>query len=255
MPVQTQITPEKSGVLAPLTRPAKKLLARFIRVLNRLYRRSAGGEDRPAFYDIDETLPCLRLLDKNYAAIREEMEGVLQYKDRIPRYHDLDQAETYISGTIDPEKDWKVFMLRSLAGTPEENQAKCPRTTALLCQLPNVYQAFFSILDPGKSIPAHCGTYLGYLRYHLGLRVPKDEPPRMRVKDQIHVWREGRSILFDDSLEHEVYNKSEDLRVVLIVDLLRPMPFHLHACNWTLTRMVRHSEEAKQSMARLKKFS
>jgi aspartyl/asparaginyl beta-hydroxylase (cupin superfamily) len=233
----------------------KGMLKRSVAVLNDRYRAAAGGQDRPAFYDIEKTYPCLRLLDENHAVIREEMEGVLRYKDRIPRYHDLYEVETYISGTIDPDKDWKVFMLRSLAGTPEANQAQCPRTTALLKKLPNVYQAFFSILDPGKSVPAHCGTYLGYLRYHLGLRVPRNNPPSMRVKDQIHTWEEGRSIVFDDSLEHEVYNKSDDLRVVLIVDLLRPMPFHLHACNWTLTRMVRHSEEAKQSMARLKKFS
>lgn len=250
-----QTAPEKSGALAPVTRPAKKLKARFVRLMNRLYRRSAGGDERPAFYDIDVTFPCLRLLDKNYSTIREEMEGVLRYKDRLPRPHELDGAETYISGTINPDKDWKVFLLRGLAGVPEANQAKCPQTTALLRQLPNVYSAFFSILDPGKSIPAHCGTYLGYLRYHLGLRVPKNNPPSMRVKDTIHVWEEGRSILFDDSLEHEVYNKSDDLRVVLIVDLLRPMPFHLHVCNWLLTRTWRYSEEAKQAMERFKKFS
>ena len=61
----------------------------------------------------------------------------------------------------------------------------------------------------------------------------------MRVKDQYHTWEEGRSILFDDSLNHEVYNISDDLRVVLIVDILRPLPFHLHATNWAVTRLFR----------------
>lgn len=224
--------------------------------LNGRYRKSAGGDNRPAFYDIDKTYPSLRILDKNYDVIRDEMEAVLAYKARIPRYHDIGAAETYISGTVDPDKDWKVFMLQCIMGAPKTNQAKCPRTTALIQQIPNVYQAFFSILDPGKSIPAHNGRYLGYLRYHLGLRVPKNNPPSMRVKDQIHTWEERRSILFDDSLNHEVYNKSDDLRVVLIVDVLRPMPLHLHAANWLFTRVLcRQSEEGKQALALIEKYS
>lgn len=224
--------------------------------LNGRYSRSAGGENRPAFYDIDKTYPSLRILDQNYDVIREEMEAVLAYKDRLPRYHDLDARETYISGTVDADKTWKVFMLQCIIGAPKNNQAKCPRTSALLQQIPNVYQAFFSILDPGKSIPAHCGTYRGYLRYHLGLRVPKNNPPSMRVKDQIITWEEGRSIFFDDSLNHEVYNKSDDLRVVLIVDVLRPMPLHLHAANWFFTRVLsRQSEEAKQALAKIDDYT
>lgn len=224
--------------------------------VNRWYYRSAGGESRPAFYNIDDTYRSLRELDGNYPVICEEVEAVLRNRDQLPRYHDLAKSEKYISGTIDADKNWKVFMLRSLIGTPEANQKKCPRTTALLEKIPNLYQAFFSILDPGKSIPAHCGTYLGYLRYHLGLVVPKNNPPSMRVKDQIHTWEEGGSILFDDSWEHEVYNKSDGLRVVLIVDFLRPMPAPLHATNWLLTHLVgRHSEESKQVMANIKKYS
>ena len=224
--------------------------------INRRYYRAAGGEARPAFYDIDATYPCLRVLDENYAVIRQEMQGVLGHKDRIPRYHDLAKSELYISGTIEPEKAWKVFMLHSMLGTPYANQAKCPLTTALLQKIPNVYQAFFSILDAGKSIPAHCGSYLGYLRYHLGLQVPKNNPPSMRVKDQIHTWEEGRSILFDDSWEHEVYNKSDEVRVVLIVDFLRPLPLHLHIANWAVTYvLMRHSEEGKQVMGQIQKYS
>jgi aspartyl/asparaginyl beta-hydroxylase (cupin superfamily) len=224
--------------------------------LNWRVSRHAGGARRPPFYDIDATYPSLRILDRAYPVIREEMEGVLHYKERIPRYHDLDRAESYIAGSEDPEKNWRVFMLWSMAGTPKANQARCPRTTALLRQIPNLYQAFFSILDAGKSIPAHSGSYFGYLRYHLGLRVPTSNPPTMRVKDQFHTWEAGRSILFDDSWNHEVVNRSDDIRVVFIVDVLRPMPFRLHAANWILTRLLmRHSEEARQVMANIKKYS
>jgi aspartyl/asparaginyl beta-hydroxylase (cupin superfamily) len=224
--------------------------------INRWYYRAAGGEHRRAFYDIDAICPALRTLDSGYAVIREEMETVLSHRDQLPRYHELARSEQRISGDVDPDKSWKVFMLRSVAGDPVANQAKCPRTTALLNAIPNVYQAFFSILDPGKSIPAHCGGYLGYLRYHLGLQVPENDPPSMRVKDQIHIWEEGKSIVFDDSWEHEVYNKSDGSRVVLIVDFLRPMPYLLHQANLLITRsLMRHSEEAKLVMANINKYS
>lgn len=227
-----------------------------IPTVNWRFKRAAGGDQRPAFYDIDKTYPAFRLLDRGYPVIREEMESVLNYKERIPRYHDLDRAEGYISGRKDADKSWRVFMLWSVAGTPTANQARCPRTTALLRKIPGLYQAFFSILDPAKSIPAHSGTYYGYLRYHLGLRVPKNNPPTMRVKDQFHTWEEGRSILFDDSWNHEVSNTSDDLRVVLIVDVLRPLPSSLHAANWVITRLLmRRSEEAKQVLANIKKYS
>jgi aspartyl/asparaginyl beta-hydroxylase (cupin superfamily) len=246
------------NVQAGLKRRVKNRVKKVLDLdrINRLYARAAGGENRPAFYNIDETYPSLRELDRNYPVIRQEVEAVLTERDRLPRYHDIAKREQYISGTIDADKNWKVFMLRSLAGTPEVNQSKCPQTTALLSKIPNLYQAFFSILDPGKSIPAHCGFYLGYLRYHLAVIVPRTNPPSMRVKDTVHTWAEGKSILFDDSWEHEVYNKSDDLRVVLIVDFLRPLPAHLHATNWLLTHLGgRHSEEARQLLANIRKFS
>ena len=222
--------------------------------INEKFYRAAGGESRQVFYDIDKTYPSLRVLDENYAVIRQELEGVLGKP--IPRYHEIARTEKYISGTVDPDKAWKVFMLRSMLGKPEANQARCPQTTALLKKIPGIYQAFFSILDPGKSIPAHAGDYLGYLRYHLGLRVPENNPPSMRVRDQYHTWEEGKSILFDDSWEHEVYNKSDGLRAVLIVDFFRPLPFSLHAVNWLITHLwMRGSEEGKLVMAQIKKYS
>jgi aspartyl/asparaginyl beta-hydroxylase (cupin superfamily) len=114
---------------------------------------------------------------------------------------------------------------------PAANRAKCPRTSALLDEIPGLFQAFFSILEGGKSVPAHYGPYRGYLRYHLGLVVPKTNPPTLRIKDQHHTWREGESILFDDSWDHEVINNATEDRVVLIVDIRRPMPLPFAAVN------------------------
>ncbi|CAN0439772.1 unnamed protein product, partial [Phaeothamnion confervicola] len=168
------------------------------RRINWMFARQAGGLQRPAFFDIDQTYPALRVLDRSKDAIREELEGVLRERENIPRYHEVSKAETYISATVDPEKSWRVFMLSTVDGAVPANAAKCPRTVAALQQVPNLLGAFFSILDAGKSIPAHDGPYTGYLRYHLALKVPAENPPTLRVKDQFHTWSEGNSILFDD---------------------------------------------------------
>jgi aspartyl/asparaginyl beta-hydroxylase (cupin superfamily) len=94
-----------------------------------------------------------------------------------------------------------------------------------------VVQAFFSILEPGKVVPAHNGPFFGFLRYHLGMVVPTDKPPSIRVRDQVYTWKERESVMFDDSWNHEVMNESEQYRVVLCVDVLRPMPWPLSALN------------------------
>jgi aspartyl/asparaginyl beta-hydroxylase (cupin superfamily) len=139
--------------------------------------------------------------------------------------------QTGISARVDSEKDWKVFYLDAMGEKPAANRAKCPRTAAALDRIPGLFQAFFSILDGGKSVPAHRGPYRGYLRYHLGLVVPAEDPPSIRIKDRHYTWREGESILFDDSWEHEVTNHSKGDRVVLIVDIRRPMPAPFDAFN------------------------
>lgn len=199
--------------------------------VNRFFDLYTGGRRRPVFFDVGATCPELLALDRDQAAIRAELLGLMAEKGSIPRYHDLDGMQHYISGRFDADKDWKVFYLYAMGEKPAPNRAKCPQTAALLDRVPGLFQAFFSILDGGKSIPAHRGPYRGYLRYHLGLVVPEVDPPSIRIKDQHYTWEVGRSIMFDDSWDHEVTNKAGADRVVLIVDIRRPMPLIFDRCN------------------------
>ncbi len=192
--------------------------------VNRFFDLYTGGRRRPVFFDVAATCPRLLEFDRNQEAIRAELLALMAEKGSIPRYHDLDQMQYSISGRFDADKDWKVFYLDAMGEKPAANRAKCPKTSALLDRVPGLFQAFFSILDGGKSIPAHRGPYRGYLRYHLALVVPEVDPPSIRIKDQHYTWQAGRSILFDDSWDHEVTNKAVEDRVVLIVDIRRPMP-------------------------------
>lgn len=197
--------------------------------LQRLFYREVGGEQRPVLFDVATTAPALALLQQNYAGIRKEVEALLRTGAKLPTYHDLDPNQELISAA--DEKTWKVFMLYAMGVKPRENRERCPLTSSLLDRVPNLFQAFFSILEAGKSVPAHNGPHLGYVRYHLGLIVPENNPPSIRIKDHIHTWREGNVVLFDDSWNHEVINHSSGDRVILLVDVLRPLPWHLHILN------------------------
>ena len=110
-----------------------------------------------------------------------------------------------------------------------------PRTmTAALCQgIPGMKTAFFSILAAGKHLPAHRGPYKGVMRYHLGLLIPEPaEECAIRVEHETRHWAEGKSLIFDDTYEHEAWNDTAGTRVVLFVDFVRPLRQPARAVNW-----------------------
>jgi aspartyl/asparaginyl beta-hydroxylase (cupin superfamily) len=196
-----------------------------LRITTRLsgwFIATAGGSDRPAFFDIDKVCPALRDIDRAYPEISAEVMTILNDRQRIPLLHETDVTQACISSAT--PYDWRVFYLSLMGCKEKQNRARCPATSAVTDRIPGIFQACFSILDPGKSIPLHNGPYGGYLRYHLALIVPAAKPPQLRVRGEPYTWREGESVLFDDSHDHEVINSSDGPRVVLIVDIPRPMP-------------------------------
>jgi beta-hydroxylase len=77
------------------------------------------------------------------------------------------------------------------------------------------------------------------LNCHLAVAVPeKRDACRLRVGSDVATWEEGRMLIFDDRNEHEAWNDSEGLRVVLLVYVVRPLPFPLSALNRTLLRLA-----------------
>lgn len=206
-------------------------------IWNPLFDLWTGGDQREVVFDIDRTMPELREIDRRFPEIRKELLAVLAQQDELPRYHELDSDLIYASGRFHRDKRWNVFMLYSYGARPERNRARCPVTCEALERIPDLSQAFFSILDGGKSIPAHTGPTRSYLRYHLGLVVPTVSPPTLRVRDVYYTWREGESLLFDDSWDHEIVNHATEPRAVLIVDVLRPLPLLPDRLN----RFLRHT--------------
>jgi hypothetical protein len=100
-----------------------------------------------------------------------------------------------------------------------------PATTRVLTALPEITTnpnglAYFSVLSPGVHIEPHCGPVNSRIRIHLGLVVP--DGATMRVGYEERLWAEGSCTVFDDSWEHEVHNRSDFLRAVLLVDVWHP---------------------------------
>jgi beta-hydroxylase len=109
-------------------------------------------------------------------------------------------------------------------------------------QIPGMKTAMFSILSPRKHILDHRGPYKGVLRYHLGLIVPQDaEACRIRVGEDYRHWEAGRSMIFDDTYNHEVWNDTDETRVVLFVDVLRPLPEPWSTINRLIVKAIGYS--------------
>jgi beta-hydroxylase len=181
-------------------------------------RRSLVGD---ATFFPPERFPWIVQVEQNWEVIRQELEPLLADRDALPNFQDISRDQIEITD----DDRWKTFFLFGYGFRAELTTELCPRTTALMEQIPGMTTAMFSILSPRKHILDHRGPYKGVLRYHLGLIVPKDrEACRIRVGDDIRHWEEGRSLIFDDTFNHEVWNDTDETRVVLFVDVERPLP-------------------------------
>ncbi len=176
---------------------------------------TAGG-NRPV-HDVDR-FPELRLLDRHWQEIRAEALALLD-AGSIRRTERQDDLVFYSF----MKRGWKRFYLKWYRGAPPSARTRCPRTLALLEQLPCVKGAMFALLEPHSKLGKHRDPFAGTLRYHLGLRTPNSPACRMQIDDREHVWRDGESILFDSSYVHGARNDTDIPRLVLFCDVHRPM--------------------------------
>lgn len=127
---------------------------------------------------------------------------------------------------LDKSLDWGAFHLWKEGERFDEACARAPRTAALVESLPiceikgRAPNVFFSILKAGSHIPAHTGVTNVRSVVHLPLIVP--EGCEFRVGGEIRSWIEGRAFAFDDTIEHEAWNRSDLSRAILIIDVWNP---------------------------------
>jgi aspartyl/asparaginyl beta-hydroxylase (cupin superfamily) len=150
-------------------------------------------------------------------AERAELVPYVQYEDHRP----MDQWRP-----LNRNPDWTAIHLLEKGKRNEANARHCPQTMALLDRLPQPQvpgaspNAMFSLLAPKTAIPPHVGIGNTRLVCHLPLIVP--EGCWFRVGAETRYWQRGEAFVFDDTIEHEALNPSDQLRVVLIFDVWAP---------------------------------
>lgn len=205
------------------------------RVERVLVRGSLVG-DRPILDKAD--FPWTRDLEAAWPAVRRELEGVLAAPERVPSFQEISRDQV----TITRDDRWKTFFLYGYGYKMPVNCARCPETTRLVESVPGMMTAFFSILAPGKHIPRHRGPYKGVVRCHLALMVPEPrERCRIQVGDEEAHWEEGRCLVFDDTYKHAVQNDTDGTRVVLFLDVRRPLAFPASLLNRVVLGLIRWS--------------
>jgi aspartyl/asparaginyl beta-hydroxylase (cupin superfamily) len=134
---------------------------------------------------------------------------------------------------------WKSFVFEAYGYHVPRNRASCPRTAALLDQVPGLVLAMFSIMEPGTHVPLHTGVSKALINAHLALDVPIGDC-RIEVGGETRRWEAGKLLFLDDTYPHQVWNNTEHTRVVLLMQIRRPLgPFARLAGNAFLAAVRR----------------
>lgn len=181
----------------------------------------------PQVQFFDRTLfPWMDELERATPDIRAELTEVLRDQAAFKPYVEADPHRPSPDASMLGNPDWSAFFLWKYGERIEENAARCPRTMEAISKVPLVHMRYrspsvlFSLLRPGAHIPPHTGMVNTRLICHLPLIVPGE--CLFRVGNETRRWEEGRAWAFDDTIEHEAWNRTRETRVILLFEVWRP---------------------------------
>lgn len=168
---------------------------------------------KKVFYEA-ESISFLQDLQALYSGIKKEFFETTSSKD----YQKMRLKSIYNEG-------WTTFGLRWFRRDLKEAHAKCPLLSGLIKQYDNLVETIgFSIMSPGTIVYPHVGYTDSILRCHLGIEIPEGDCG-IRVDTIFKKWQNGVAFVFDDTLDHEAWNKTEKQRIILLADLDRKVLF------------------------------
>jgi aspartyl/asparaginyl beta-hydroxylase (cupin superfamily) len=179
------------------------------------------------FYD-RELFPWLDAIEQATDDIRHEAQALLDDNGAFAPYVTAGSKERPhgdARGMLD-NPDWSAFFMCRDGTVFPENAARCPKTMKALEHAPlsrargRMPSVLFSLLQPGAHIPPHTGVVNVRLICHLPVIVPAG--CELRVGNETRAWEEGKAWVFDDSINHEAWNRSDRPRVILLFDIWRP---------------------------------
>jgi aspartyl/asparaginyl beta-hydroxylase (cupin superfamily) len=180
----------------------------------------------PEFFD-NADFAWTQVLEERFPAIRAELDALTDSNfGEWPRGHMFDNK-------------WNLFPFLTPGREFEDNQKVCPETTAALKQIPGLTMGVFSWLRAGSAIKPHVGFTDVVLRSHLAVKVPQSgEDFGFRVGESTRQWEEGKVMVFDDMHNHEAWNRTEEDRVVLMIDFLRPWKWRTSSLGYLRHRVA-----------------
>lgn len=186
-----------------------------------LYMATHGSARRPVFDS--GYLKNISVLRDNWRTIRDEafaLQSINAFEAaRAPGsvgYYDLGFRTFYKRG-------WSKFYLKWYGTEHRSAMRLCPKTMALLAQVPEVRGAMFSILPAGAQLSLHADPLACSLRYHLGLSTPNSDECHIVVDGHRCAWRDGQDFVFDETYPHYAQNNTDTSRFILLCDVERPM--------------------------------
>jgi aspartate beta-hydroxylase len=171
-------------------------------------------------------IPEIEDLEARTNDIRAELKALLPGvagRERV--FHDGELEQANLRG-LDTPPSWNGYYFFRHGERRADNCAACPITAAALDALPLARvrghgpEVLYSVFSPGTHLLPHCGVTNTRVVAHLPLMIPED--CALRVGGEEHHWREGEVVVFDDTYDHEAWNRSSRTRVVMIFDLWNP---------------------------------
>jgi aspartate beta-hydroxylase len=160
--------------------------------------------------------PWTRAFEDSHAVIRAELEAFLA-QQRVT-------FRNYVGPILHEQADggeWHVLYLNYRDHRWPEHRRMFPRLAELVDAVPRPSgTVFISRLTPGAHVPKHCGATNTQLTCHFGIVVP--DGVELRVAREVRRQPEGRCMIFDDSFEHEVWNRSGSPRYNVFMQLWHP---------------------------------
>lgn len=167
--------------------------------------------------------------EASFENILSELNEVVALDDAgfIPYVYSEPGKDPGVFGPLCDNLEWGAYFLVNQGNVIPDHCKRCPDTLEALGHAPQVVikkrgpTSFFSSLKPNTHIPPHHGATNTRLTVHMPLVIPSN--CALRVGNQVSTWKPGELMIFDDTIEHEAWNGSDQRRIVLIFDVWNPL--------------------------------
>jgi aspartyl/asparaginyl beta-hydroxylase (cupin superfamily) len=189
-------------------------------------------------------------VERNYDQIESEIEKLLDASDyESTSMLDFDPMQKAAFGE-GPARGWKPAFVK-LGSTYASIASRIPCLSKIAqTHSSKLVTLFISVLEPGAQLSPHRGPNAGVLRYHLGITIPQGDVG-LQIYQHSYKWKEQEGIVWDDVQPHAAWNRTNQRRIVLFADFLRPFPWWLQMFNKCVICILERTRHIRNMQAKL----